>query len=75
MKEEELPLDLIKMIESMVDSAFDGVYNRPVKTSNKEYADIEDYTQKTGKRFRVLKEQKERGLSREDAFRELFPKS
>lgn len=36
------------------------------------YESIEDYTNQTGKRFRMLKEQKERGLSREEAFVEIF---
>ena len=37
------------------------------------YESIEDYTAKTGKRFRMNKEQKGRGLTREEAFNELFP--
>jgi len=36
------------------------------------FESIEDYTTKTGKRFRMLKDQKERGLSREEAFKETF---
>ena len=34
------------------------------------YESIEDYTQRTGKRFRMTKEQKQRGLSRDEAFTE-----
>ena len=34
------------------------------------YASIEEYTEKTGKRFRMTKEQKERGLDRDGAFKE-----
>lgn len=36
------------------------------------YESIEDYKAKTGKRFRMLKDQKERGLSREEAFNETY---
>ena len=36
------------------------------------YESIEDYTSKTGKRFRMLKDQKARGLTREEAFTETF---
>jgi len=36
------------------------------------YESIEDYTTKTGKRFRMTKNQKARDLSREDAFTETF---
>tara|TARA_R110001583_G_scaffold39038_1_gene125515 strand:+ start:9031 stop:9315 length:285 start_codon:yes stop_codon:yes gene_type:complete len=36
------------------------------------FESIEDYTQKTGKRFRMTKDQKHRGLSREEAFKELY---
>jgi len=35
------------------------------------YASIEEYTKQTGKRFRTSKDQKERGLTREEAFAEL----
>jgi len=34
------------------------------------YESIEDYTVQTGKRFRMTKEQKQRELSREEAFNE-----
>jgi|15BtaG_2_1085339.scaffolds.fasta_scaffold01555_8 hypothetical protein len=34
------------------------------------YESIEDYTQRTGKRFRMTKDQRLRNLSREDAFNE-----
>jgi hypothetical protein len=33
---------------------------------------ISDYSKQTGKRFRMTKEQKERGISREEAFTERF---
>ena len=36
------------------------------------YESIEDYTTKTGKRFRMTKQQKSRNLSREEAFTETF---
>lgn len=36
------------------------------------YESIKDYTQKTGKRFRMTKDQKHKGLSREEAFTELY---
>ena len=36
------------------------------------FTSIEHYTQVTGKRFRMLKEQKERNLTREQAFAELY---
>lgn len=35
------------------------------------YESIEDYTAKTGKRFRMTKDQKSRNLTREQAFKEL----
>jgi len=35
-----------------------------------QYSDPSEYTERTGKRFRMTKEQKERGLSRDDAFQE-----
>ena len=36
------------------------------------FESIEDYTARTGKRFRMLKDQKSRGLTREEAFTETF---
>jgi len=36
------------------------------------YESIEDYTAKTGKRFRMTKNQKARGLSRDEAFVEMY---
>ena len=40
-------------------------------TSNMQiYSSIQDYTEKTGKRFRMTKDQKARNLSREQAFDE-----
>ena len=36
------------------------------------YESIEDYVAKTGKRFRMTKDQKHRELSREQAFNETF---
>ena len=36
------------------------------------YESIEDYTEKTGKRFRMTKDQKNLGLTREEAFSQTF---
>ena len=36
------------------------------------YESIEDYTTQTGKRFRMTKNQKDRGLSRDEAFSEMY---
>jgi len=70
------PIDqqLYEMISAIVDNSFDSHYNKVKEEPVEFYEDIEDYTAKTGKRFRMLKEHKERGLSREEAFREMFPK-
>lgn len=70
------PVDqqLFEMISAIVDNSFDSHYNKVQEKPVETYESIEDYTAKTGKRFRMLKEQKERGLSREEAFREMFPK-
>jgi hypothetical protein len=42
------------------------------QTQTPVYESIEDYTSKTGKRFRMTKDQKSRELSREQAFNETF---
>lgn len=37
-----------------------------------QYNSIEEYTEKTGKRFRMTKCQKQRGLTRDQAFKETY---
>jgi len=37
---------------------------------NAPFLDIDDYKKKTGKRFRITRQQKEAGLTREQAFKE-----
>jgi len=45
----------------------------PAQTSTSPaYKSIEDYTAKTGKRFRMTKDQKTRNISREQAFEEFL---
>ena len=63
---------LQRVIDSLVNESMKGHFedNNPTLV----FEDIEDYNRKTGKRFRITKDQKERGLNREDAFKELFGK-
>jgi len=67
--------DFMKILEDILDEVFPDTMDKHFKGKKPEviYENIEDYTNKTGKRFRMNKDQKERGLSREDAFSELFP--
>jgi len=46
------------------------LYKDVVISSATTYPSIEEYTKQTGKRFRMTKEQKGRGLSRDEAFGE-----
>ena len=66
--------DFIKQLDKLIGKAMKKELSKSKKpeTTIQEYKDIEDYQRKTGKRFRMLKEQKERGLSREEAFAEMF---
>ena len=79
--------DFFKMMEDMIDGAFGKAFDRnkedkrvndlQKKTEVVEedcfmYRSVEDYTTKTGKRFRMTKEQKSRDLSREEAFNEMY---
>jgi hypothetical protein len=70
-------------LSDLIDEAFDKAFGRSVEKSettpapyskeqplNPLYESIEDYTEKTGKRFRMTKDQKERTLTREEAFSE-----
>jgi|TARA_A100000172_G_scaffold51947_1_gene32776 hypothetical protein len=70
-------------LSNIIDEAFDKVFGRgndikETKPAPKEeltpttpalYESIEDYTAKTGKRFRMTKTQKELGMTREEAFK------
>lgn len=69
-----------KDLENLVTKAFQGK-NTTMNTDNNNtntnepsntYTSIEHYSQVTGKRFRMLKEQKERNLTREEAFAEIY---
>ena len=68
-------------LSSLINDAFDGVFGRKVSQPKKPappvkelpkppalYESIEDYTAKTGKRFRMTKAQKELGMTRDEAF-------
>ena len=75
-----------EILSKLIDDVFSTHYNKdkemqiePMKTlpggENSEtlvYESIEDYTAETGKRFRMTKDQKQRDLSREQAFNETF---
>ena len=67
--------DFIKQLDKLIEKAMKKELSKSKKpeTTIQEYKDIEDYQRKTGKRFRMLKEQNERGLTREEAFAEMFP--
>ena len=83
MNESDLYNDFYKELVSIIDAAFQNskkekyqmqqtpqTQNQMVENKVCKYSSIEDYTQQTGKRFRVTKEQKQRGISREEAFKE-----
>ena len=67
--------DFMKILEDLLDEVFNDSMEKHFDDKKPEviYENIEDYTTKTGKRFRMNKDQKEWGLSREDDFGELFP--
>ena len=64
----------LKRLDDMISSIFSSSLKGEEKVEEeKTYAgprSIQEYTESTGKRFRVTKDQKERGLSRDEAFKE-----
>ena len=66
--------DFIKQLDKPIEKAMKKELSKSKKpeATIQEYKDIEDYQRKTGKRFRLLKAQKERGLTREEAVAEMF---
>ena len=67
--------DLMTILNEIIDEVFKEKMDDHFEGKKPEifYESIEDYTSKTGKRFRMNKGQKERKLTRDEAFRELFP--
>ncbi len=62
------------VLSNIIDEAFSKVFtekNEESLQSGQQYSTIEEYTAVTGKRFRMTKDQKERGLTREEAFTEI----
>jgi len=72
----------LDILMSIIDDAFDKHYNKEEKMETQPelapqqeqpmtamYESIEDYTTKTGKRFRMTKRQKELGMTREESFK------
>jgi hypothetical protein len=63
--------------DRLIEDAFSNAFQKdrtgsPDSRQADAYESIDDYTNKTGKRFRMLKEQKDRGLTRDQAFDELY---
>ena len=61
-----------KEVEALLDMFIDDVMVELFSEEENLYENIEDYKQKTGKRFRMTKDQKLRGLNREAAFIEFI---
>ena len=67
----------LKRLDDMISSIFSSsLKGEKVEEPQEEEVDapqtIEEYTQSTGKRFRMTKNQKESGLSRQEAFEEFI---
>ena len=65
----------LDVLSDIIDEAFSKAFTESSEDAGRpqpEYASIEEYTGETGKRFRMSKEQKERGLTRQEAFAELY---
>mgnify|MGYP003127611816 CR=1 FL=1 len=60
----------MQLFDSLIDEVFEELYSE--KTAGGIYESIEEYTEKTGKRFRMTKDQKLRGLTRDAAFKEFI---
>jgi len=61
------------VLSNIIDEAFSKVFTEKKETISSPsagYSSIKEYTEQTGKRFRMSKNQKERGLTREEAFAE-----
>jgi hypothetical protein len=61
-----------KEVESMLDMFIDEVLDELFVEKSYIYEGIEDYKRMTGKRYRMTKDQKQRGLTREESFIEFM---
>ena len=62
------------VLSNIIDEAFSKVFTEKKETISSPsagYSSIKEYTAATGKRFRMTKDQKERGLTRDQAFAEI----
>ena len=64
---------LSKLIDQIVNQSFNDGFGQDLPDdmlsgSMPTYSSIKEYTERTGKRFRMTKQQTERGLTREDSF-------
>ena len=62
------------VLSNIIDEAFSRVFTEKKEASSStpsQYSSIKEYTEETGRRFRMGKDQKERGLTREEAFADL----
>lgn len=73
--------DFMETLEGLINEAFSGSFQKrdkvtipatQVKEEHTTYKSIEEFTSGTGKRFRMTKEQKLLGLTREEAFNETY---
>ena len=73
MKDDDKDDGFFGVLSNIIDEAFSKVFtdNKKDSPSAPEYKSIEEYTGKTGRRFRMSKDQKDRGLTRQQAFTEL----
>jgi hypothetical protein len=62
------------VLSNIIDEAFSKAFEEKKEDPlfSPVYSNIEEYTGQTGKRFRMTKDQKERGLTRDEAFAELY---
>lgn len=66
-------MDNYEKLQKIVTDAMKNQLKTDVRPSAK-YSSIEEYKRATGKRFRMTREQTERKISREEAFKEFISK-
>ena len=60
----------IKKLVDMISSIFSSALSSSVEKIYEGPRSIQEYTQSTGKRFRMTRDQKDRGVGRDEAFKE-----
>ena len=66
---------LLSKLNNIIEKAMSNALEENSPERQPQYANPDEYRKATGKRFRMTRDQKERGISRDEAFAEFLQKN